>query len=91
MDKKALIKEIAEDTGYKQSSVDAILDGLGRVVAERLSRGEEVTLTGIGKLKAARRAARTARNPTTGEAVAVPAKTVAKLTPAKALQDRLNG
>jgi len=47
----------------------------------------EVPLAGLGKFKVSKRQARTGRNPATGEAIQIPAKTVVKFTVAKALKD----
>lgn len=72
-----------------KAGVDATLRALGDVVAAELASGGEITLPGLGKLKAETRAARSGRNPTTGAEIAIPAKTVAKFVAAKALKDAL--
>jgi DNA-binding protein HU-beta len=46
-----------------------------------------VTLVGFGTFKVVHRAARKARNPQTGEAIDVPAKTVPKFKPSKAMKE----
>jgi DNA-binding protein HU-beta len=67
-------------------TVDAVLDGItGAIIS-----GDKVSLTGFGTFETTRRAARTARNPRTGEAVAVPAATVPKFRPGQALKDEVN-
>jgi DNA-binding protein HU-beta len=67
-------------------TVDAVLDGItGAIIS-----GDKVSLTGFGTFETSRRAARTARNPRTGEAVAVPAATVPKFRPGQALKDEVN-
>lgn len=67
-------------------AVDAVFD----TITKELSRGEEISIPQFGKFKVAKRKAREARNPKTGETVHVPAKTVAKFTPAKALKETVN-
>lgn len=87
MNKQELINEIAEDADLSKAEVGRVLDTLGLCAQNALTQGDEVVLPGIGKLKTKERAARTSRNPKTGEAVEVPAKTVVKFSPAKALKE----
>ena len=63
--------------------VDSIID----TIASTLKKGDEVSLAGLGIFSVKRRAARTARNPRTGEAVQVQAMNVPKFRAAKALKD----
>lgn len=87
MTKNELIAAIADETGKSKADVSAILGSLAGVVAKTLKAGDEVVLGGIGKLKADKREARTARNPSTGATINVAAKTVAKFKVAKDLAD----
>ena len=73
MTKNELIAAIAEETGKTKADVSAILASLGTTVAKTLKKGDDVTLGGIGKLSAAKREAREARNPSTGATIKVPA------------------
>jgi DNA-binding protein HU-beta len=67
------------------AAVDAVLDE----ITSALAAGERVTLTGFGTFEAAVRAARTARNPRTGEALEVAATTVARFHPGAGLRARV--
>ncbi|CAM5770336.1 HU family DNA-binding protein [Bosea minatitlanensis] len=87
MTKNELIAAIAEETGKTKANVSAILTSLGATVAKTLKKGDDVTLGGIGKLSAAKREAREARNPSTGATIKVPAKTVVKFKVTKDLAD----
>ena len=78
------------DRAVSKTDVNALLSSLETVVTDELKKGGEVTLNGLGKLKVAQKAARTGRNPQTGAAIDIPAKTVVKFTPAKALADAVN-
>ena len=57
-------------------------------IAETKKKGAFV-LPGIGKSVLVKRKARTGRNPATGEAIKIPAKTVVKIRPAKAFKDAI--
>jgi DNA-binding protein HU-beta len=63
-------------------------DGEGIIAAE-LDAGGDVAIAGFGKFDTRRSKARTGRNPQTGEPVDIPARTVAKFSPAKGLKDRV--
>ena len=54
-------------------------------VTEALKSGEKVTLVGFGTFMVAERAARTGRNPQTGEKIEIPARKVVKFKPGSKL------
>lgn len=88
MDKKTLISNIAEACGdVSRSEVERILEALGGVASTALQNGEDLNLPGLGRFGTKQRAARTARNPRTGEPIQIPAKRVVAFKPAKALQE----
>ena len=60
-------------------------------IGDALARDDVVTIAGFGKFTTRSRAARTARNPRTGEPVAVAASTVPSFKAAKAPRDAVNG
>jgi DNA-binding protein HU-beta len=80
MNKTQLVDALAERIGDRRTAAAAV-DGLLETVVETVRSGETVTLTGFGVFESRARAARTARNPRTGEAVAVPATTVPAFRP----------
>ena len=87
MTKNELIAAVAESTGKTKADVGAVLASLAEVASKTLKDGGDVTLGGIGKLSAAKRDARQARNPSTGAMIEVPAKTVVKFKVAKDLAE----
>ena len=96
MNQQQLIDDILIHTNktYERSlnktDIRATLDALAAVVmGEMQVEGGEVTLPGLGKLKADVRGARTGRNPATGAAIEIPAKNTVKFAAAKALKDAL--
>lgn len=73
-----LVNSISETTGIKKVEVAATLETLTSKMKEILSKGDEVSIKGLGKFVLVDRKARTARNPKTGEPVDVLAKKVVK-------------
>ena len=80
MNKTQLVDALAERLGDRRTAVAAV-DGLLETIVDRVRSGEPVALTGFGVFEGRARAARTARNPRTGVAVAVPATTVPAFRP----------
>lgn len=89
MKKDELIDAIAGDAGMTKRDVERVIDGLGEVASAALAGGDEIVLPGLGKFKTKTRAARSGRNPHTGEPLQIPAKTVVDFKVAKALADRV--
>ena len=57
---------------------------------EILVKGEEIAFSGFGKFEVSERAARTGRNPQTGEEMTIEAKKVVKFKPGKGLSETVN-
>jgi len=87
MTKTELIQALSEATGSDRKSAKMFLEGLTVVVEKTIKKGGDVPLKGLGKFKVVKRKARMGRNPATGEAIKIPAKTVVRMTVAKALKD----
>jgi DNA-binding protein HU-beta len=89
MNQAELVARITEvnSRSLAKADVQSVLTVLGEVAADELKKGGEVTLPGIGKLTTKARAARTGKNPQTGEPIVIPAKTVPHFSAAKALKD----
>jgi len=90
MNKGDLIDAMAQDANISKSEAGAALDSFISNVTEALKKGDKIALTGFGTFSASERAARTGRNPKTGEAIQISAKTVAKFKAGKGLTDSLN-
>lgn len=87
MTKNELIAAIAAEAGVKKAEAEAFLAAQALVVRAALKSGDDLTIPNVGKLSAAKRDAREARNPSTGATIQVPAKTVVKFKVAKDLAD----
>ena len=74
--KSTLIAEIAsENTSVTKAETTSVIDALFDAIRFHTNAGNKVTLQGFGTFEMKTRAARTARNPSTGQPVEVPAKT----------------
>lgn len=87
MNKQELIKDIAERGGFTKADAEAALKAVQGAIAAVLVNGDKITLPGFGTFKVVETAARTGRNPQTGEPVEIPAKRKIKFNPTQALKD----
>lgn len=87
MNKAAIVEIIHEKMGGTKVSAEQTLDTILETMIKTLQKGEEVSIAGLGIFSVKPRAARTARNPKTGEAIQVKATKVPKFRAAKALKD----
>ena len=95
MNKAEMAQKLAGQTGLTNAKalevVDAIFStesGKG-IIAVELDAGRDVSIAGFGKFETKRRSARQGRNPQTGAAIEIAARTVATFKAAKGLKDRV--
>ncbi len=89
MNKADLVRSIAEKSGLKQKSAEAMLKAFTDAVVEAVAKGEKVSLVGFGSFGILKRKARTGRNPATGAKIKIPAKKVPKFVPGKKFVDSI--
>ncbi len=87
--KTALIRTLAEATELPTKKVGEIFEVMAATAMKETKKNGEFTIPGIGKLVKAERKARVGRNPQTGEAIKIKAKTVVKFRIAKAAKDAI--
>lgn len=90
MNKTELINAMAEETGLSKKDTEATLNSFINVISSALENRESVQLIGFGTFETRERAARSGRNPATGEALEIAASTVPAFKAGKALKDRVN-
>jgi DNA-binding protein HU-beta len=90
MNKGDLVEQIAQAAEISKSAAERAVDALVASVKTSLRKDEQVTLVGFGTFYAGKRAARTGRNPRTGEALAIKAARLPKFRAGKALKDAIN-
>ncbi len=86
MKKNDLIAAMVENGMNKQDAVHALVV-LAKIDEEQIAAGNAFAMPGIATIQIAERAARTGRNPATGETIQIEAKRVLKIKPVKALKD----
>ncbi len=87
MNKTELIAALAEKAGLNKRDAEKALNAFTDVVTDTLIKGDKVQLVGFGSFEVKDRAARTARNPRTGDELTVPASKAPIFKAGKALKD----
>jgi DNA-binding protein HU-beta len=87
MNKSDLVARIAESAELTKAQAEKALNTFIAETITALKANDKITLIGFGTFSAVARAARTGRNPQTGKAIKIAAKTNGKFTPGKALKD----
>ncbi len=90
MNKAELIDMVASAADLSKQSATTVVDTVFGGITNSLKQGDSVTLVGFGTFSVSERAARTGRNPRTGEAITIPASRSPKFKAGKALKDALN-
>ncbi|MDQ3646457.1 MAG: HU family DNA-binding protein [Actinomycetota bacterium] len=91
MNKKELIDAVAASTGESRRAVQDVIDATIENIQKQVKKGEKVTLPGFGTFSRRARAARTARNPRTGEEIKVKAAKVPAFKPGASFKDFVGG
>ena len=91
MNKAELIDAIASSTGETKRAVQGVVDSFIENVQKQVKKGERVSLPGFGTFERRNRAARTARNPRTGEEIKVKAAKVPAFKPGASFKEVVNG
>jgi DNA-binding protein HU-beta len=90
VNKAQLIEALTERLGDKKTA-GAAVDGLVDVIVRTVNKGEKVNITGFGVFEKRARAARTARNPRTGETVKVKKTNVPAFRPGTGFKEVVSG
>ena len=90
MNKNDLIETMAASADISKNAATRALDAFIEAVTGSLSGGTDVVLVGFGSFTTSHRAARSGRNPQTGETMQIPAATVARFKAGKKLKEAVN-
>jgi DNA-binding protein HU-beta len=90
VNKTELIEHIAQQADISKAAAGRALEAVIGGVRSTLKKGEAVTLVGFGTFAVSTRAARSGRNPRTGDTIKIKKAKVPKFRPGKALKDFVN-
>jgi DNA-binding protein HU-beta len=90
LNKSQLVDQIATDVDISKAAAGRALDSFIDAVTGALKDGDSVALVGFGTFSVRERAARTGRNPQTGESIEIAAANIPSFKAGKALKDAVN-
>lgn len=90
MNKTELVDAVAENADLSKASAARAVDAALDAISGSLSKGDQVALVGFGTFVVRDRAARSGRNPRTGETIEIAAAKIPAFKPGKALKDAVN-
>ena len=90
MNKSELIDAIAASADISKAAAGRALDAFTGTVTDALKEGDQVVLVGFGTFSVRERAARSGRNPQTGDTIQIAAAKVPAFKAGKALKDACN-
>jgi len=90
VNKSELIDAVAGSADISKAAAARAVDGVTSAITKALSGGDQVTLVGFGTFSVRDRAARTGRNPRTGEEIQIAAAKIPAFKAGKALKDSVN-
>lgn len=90
MTKKDLAALVAKQTDVTVTVAEKAVSAVFDSITKALKAGDDVALIGFGTFKVSQRAARTGRNPKTGEALQIAASKAPTFSAGKSLKDALN-
>ncbi|HEY8569745.1 HU family DNA-binding protein [Microbulbifer harenosus] len=87
MNKSELIEAIAASADIPKAAAGRALDAMVESITDALKKGDQVALVGFGTFAVKERAARTGRNPRTGDPIEIAAAKIPNFKAGKALKD----
>ena len=90
MNKSELIDAASDKASLSKNDVSSALDALVETITESVARGDKVSVTGFGTFERRERAARTGRNPQTGEEMQIKASKAPAFKAGKSFKDAVD-
>jgi DNA-binding protein HU-beta len=90
MNKQELVDAVASATGTSKAAAAEAIDAFISTVTQAVVSGDSVQFVGFGTFSTGARAARTGRNPKTGDTIQIAAAKTVKFTAGKAFKDLVN-
>ena len=90
MNKTELVDAMADAADISKAAAGRALDGMVEAITDALKKGDQVSIVGFGSFSVRERAARTGRNPQTGQTIEIKASKNPAFKAGKALKDAVN-
>ena len=90
MNKNELISNVAGRTGFTKKDTGVVVDAVMAAIIDTIASGDKVAINGFGTFEATERAARTGRNPKTGEVIEIAASKSPKFKAGSAFKAAVN-
>ena len=90
MNKTEMVEALAAKCDLSKAAAGRAVDGLTEIITETLAEDGNVSILGFGTFGISQRAARTGRNPKTGEAIKIAASKTPKFTAGAKLKAAVN-
>ena len=90
MNKADFIASVADNAELSKADAGRAVDAMVETITKALKKGDSVTLVGFGTFSIRKRAARTGRNPRTGQTIKIKASKNPAFKAGKALKDAVN-
>lgn len=87
MNKAELIAAVAAKADVSQKEAGAVVTAVLDEIKDALKKGDKVQLVGFGSFEVREKAARTGKNPRTGETINIPASKAPAFKAGKAFKD----
>ena len=91
MTKQELIDAVASEAGTSKDAAEETINAVLSTISNEVAEGNSVQLIGFGSFTSGERAARTGRNPQTGETLQIAAAKTVKFVAGKGFKDAING
>lgn len=91
MNRKEFAEALAKKSGSSVAAADRAIGAVVETISEALKKGDKVSLIGFGTFEVRKRAARTGRNPKTGDTLKIKASKVPAFKAGAALKTAVNG
>ncbi len=90
MNKADLVAAVAAKTNVAKKDVDAVVNAVLAEIKDALKKGDKVQLVGFGSFEVRAKAARTGKNPRTGETINIPASKAPAFKAGNAFKAEIN-
>ena len=89
MTKTDLVARIAEEAGISKKAAGSALDSVVEAIHDALKKRDKIRIADLGSFGVVNRQARKGVNPRTGDPIEIPAGTVPRFSPSKALREAI--